>query len=158
VVLDYFNQDVTHHAVLDDVLRDIRMSNGSRLIVTSTYTIVETVRIQEEFQNQALRDSAEDIMDFFWNDRSILRLVDLHVGIARRARRLQRQVADRGGKLTAPDATHLATASWLEVDEMHSYDRDHLRLDGTMPFRIREPHVPYGTLFEAPPRQDRDPC
>jgi hypothetical protein len=54
-------------------------------------------------------------MDFFWNDRSVLRLVDLHAGIARRARRLQRHVLALGGKLTASDAVHLATASWLEV-------------------------------------------
>lgn len=158
VVLAYLNVEESHHGVLDEVLRDIRVSQGSRLLVTSTYAIVETVRIRAEFQDQALRDSAEELMDFFWNDRSIIRLVELHVGIARRARRLQRQITDAGGKLTPSDATHLATASWLEVSEMQSYDRDHLRLDGTMAFRIREPHVPYGTLFEGTPRDDPPPC
>ena len=90
VVLAYLNVEESHHGVLDEVLRDIRLSQGSRLLVTSTYAIVETVRIRAEFQDQALRDSAEDLMDFFWNDRSIIRLVELHVGIARRARHLQR--------------------------------------------------------------------
>ena len=151
VFLDYFNEDDQHHAVIEAVLRDIRASNGQRLITTSTFTLAEVVHIKAEIQEPVLRDSAEELMDFFWNDRSVLRLVDLHVGIARRARRLQRHILGLGGKLTASDAVHLATASWLEVNEMHSYDRDHLRLDGTMAFRIREPRITWGSLFEAPP-------
>ena len=102
VVLAYLNVEESHHGVLDEVLRDIRVSQGSRLLVTSTYAIVETVRIRAEFQDQALRDSAEELMDFFWNDRSIIRLVELHVGIARRARRLQRQITDAGGNSPHP--------------------------------------------------------
>jgi predicted nucleic acid-binding protein len=154
VFLDYFNEDDQHHAVIAAVLRDIRASDGRRLIATSTFTLTEVVHIKAEMQEPDFRDSAEELMDFFWNDRSVLRLVDLHAGIARRARSLQRHVVGQGGKLTASDAVHLATASWLQVNEMHSYDRDHLRLDGTMAFRIREPRLAYGSLFETPPGEE----
>ena len=158
VFLDYFNEDDQHHAVIDEVLRDIRASNRQRLIATSTFTLTEVVHIKAEIQEPDLRDSAEELMDFFWNDRSVLRLVELNVGIARQARSLQRHVLGLGGKLTASDAVHLVTASWLQVNEMHSYDRDHLRLDGTMTFRIREPRIMYGSLFETLPGDERGSC
>ena len=114
-MLAYLHVEESHHGVLEEVLRDIRLSQGSRLLVTSTYAIVETVRIRTEFQDQALRDSAEELMDFFWNDRSIIRLVELHVGIALCARHLQRQITDAGGKLTP----------FFSIDLMGGIGQDH---------------------------------
>jgi predicted nucleic acid-binding protein len=46
VFLDYFNEDDQHHAVIDEVLRDIRASNGQRLIATLTFTLAEVVHIK----------------------------------------------------------------------------------------------------------------
>jgi predicted nucleic acid-binding protein len=106
VFLDYFNEDDQHHAAIDEVLRDIRASNEQRLIATSTFTLTEVVHIKAELQEPELRDSAEELMDFFWNDRSVLRLVDLHVGIARQARRLQRHVLGLGGSPLKVYITH----------------------------------------------------
>ena len=45
VFLDYFNEDDQHHTVIDTVLRNIRASNGQRLIATSTFTLAEVVYI-----------------------------------------------------------------------------------------------------------------
>ena len=45
-------------------------------------------------------------------------------------------------KLSRADATHIATAAWLGVDEVNSYDEDFLRLDDYFTFRICTPQLP----------------
>jgi hypothetical protein len=100
---------------------------------------------QDELGNKQLAPDTEEILDFFWKDRSIMRFVDVIDKIAEDARRLKRMIYAQGDTLTMPDAIHLATASYIGVSEMHSYDASgHLRFDGKMTFRIRHPRVPPG--------------
>ena len=71
-----------------------------------------------------------------------MRFVDLTSEIARRARHLKRVEHSSGHTLETPDAIHLASAAFVGVAEMHSYDRlGHLRFDGQMTFRICQPRV-----------------
>jgi len=141
VFLSYFNKIPDRHSEIDGVLRDIRSTNGSRLIVISTLTKVEVSYYQDELNDNTLGPDTEEIFDFFWNDRSVIRFVDITNEIARRARHLKRVEYSLGKVLKTPDAIHLASASFMGVSEMHSYDRDHLRLDGKMIFRIYTPRV-----------------
>ncbi|MEE8303852.1 MAG: type II toxin-antitoxin system VapC family toxin [Candidatus Tectomicrobia bacterium] len=141
VFLSYFNQNPDRHASIDAVLSYIRSTNGDRLIVTSTFTKVEVSYYQDELGGQLSPDT-EEIFDLFWNDRAIMRFVDLTSEIARRARHLKRVVRSSGHKLETPDAIHLASAAFGGVAEMHSYDGPgHLRFDGQMTFRICQPRV-----------------
>jgi predicted nucleic acid-binding protein len=48
--------------------------------------------------------------------------IELHNGIAIQARTLMRQALLQGWSLKPPDAIHLASAQWLEVEEPHTYD------------------------------------
>jgi predicted nucleic acid-binding protein len=142
VFLSYFNQNPARHANIDAVLRYIRSTDGVRLIVTSTFTKVEVSYYQDELDSQQLSPDTEETFDLFWNDRSIMRFVDVTDEIARRARHLKRVIRSQGHTLKTPDAIHLASASFMGVAEMHSYDGPgHLRFDGQMTFRICHPRV-----------------
>jgi predicted nucleic acid-binding protein len=142
VFLSYFNKNPTRHADIDAVLSSIRSTNGVRQIVTSTFTRVEVSYYQDELSNKQLSPDTEELSDFFWNDRTVMRFVDLTSEIARRARHLKRVIYSQGHKLETPDAIHLASAGFVGVAEMHSYDGPgHLRFDGQMAFRICHPRV-----------------
>lgn len=141
VFLSYFNKTPDRHSEIDGVLRYIRSTNGSRLIVTSTLTKVEVSYYQDELNDNTLSSDTEEILDFFLNDRSVILFVDVTNEIARRARHLKRVEYSLGRVLKTLDAIHLASASFMGISEMHSYDRDHLRLDGKMTFRICTPRV-----------------
>lgn len=146
VFISYFNQDPARHAHIGAVLRYIRSTDGARLIVTSTFTKVEVSYYEDELASNRLSPDAEEVLDFFWNDRSVMRFVDVTDEIARRARHLKRVIYSQGHTLKTPDAIHLASASFMGVAEMHSYDGPgHLRFDGQMAFRICHPRVIPGT-------------
>ena len=146
VFLSYFNHNPSRHANIDAVLRYIRSTDGARLIVTSTFTKVEVSYYQDELDSQQLSSDTEETFDFFWNDRSVMRFVDVTDEIAKRARHLKRVIRSQGHTLKTPDAIHLASASFMGVAEMHSYDGPgHLRFDGQMTFRICHPRVISGT-------------
>ncbi len=146
VFLSYFNKNPARHAEIDAVLNHIRSTNGARYIVTSTFTKVEVSYYQGELENRQLSPDTEELLDFFWNDRRIMRFVDVTNEIANRARHLKRLIYSQGHKLETPDAIHLASAAFVGVAEMHSYDGPgHLRFDGQMSFRICHPRVIPGT-------------
>jgi predicted nucleic acid-binding protein len=142
VFLSYFNKNPARHADIDAVLNYIRSTNGVRQIVTSTFTRVEVSYYQDELDNEQLSPDTEELLDFFWNDRTVMRFVDLTSEIARTARHLKRMGYSLGYKLETYDAIHLASAAFVGVAEMHSYDGPgHLRFDGQMAFRICHPRV-----------------
>ena len=142
VFLSYFNKISDRHAEIDAVLNHIRSTKGTRLIVTSTFTKIEVCYYQDELDSPQLSPETEETFDFFWNDRSVMRFVDVTDEIARQARHLKRVIREQGHKLDTPDAIHLASASFIGVGEMHSYDGPgHLRFNGQMTFRICHPRV-----------------
>lgn len=152
VFLNYFNQTPHHHQHITNVLNWVRKSQDTWKIVTSALTLAEVVYFQDEFAPGTLQENTEEVFDFLWNDTTVLRVIEVHRGIARDARHQRRLQYGLGQTLSLADSIHLASASSMRVHEMHSYDHDHLRLDGRMTFRIREPRIPgqtQGTLFEC---------
>ena len=71
--------------------------------------------------------------------------MQLDIPIARRVRHLRRSLGEHGLK-SRPDAIHVATAAFWNLDELHTWDREHLldlnglvaRRDGR-PLTIRIP-------------------
>ena len=141
VFLSYFNAENPRIQVLDALLQEMRASQGCRMIITSTYTIAEVVYVRAGSAEATDDQEMDDVMDFLWRDSSLLRFADLTQGLAQHARQLQRVAYRQGRTLDPDDAIHVATASWLQVPEMHTYDSGLLSLDGQYSFRIREPYV-----------------
>jgi predicted nucleic acid-binding protein len=71
----------------------------------------------------------------------VIAFIELHDAIAILARNLMRQALTQGWSLKPPDAIHLASAQWLGVEELHTYD-DKLPRYGTMiGCKICEPYT-----------------
>lgn len=138
----YFNREDNRHTVIKQVLDDVKASNGSRLIATSAFTLIEATYLKEELNQQRLDPDTENLMDLMWYDRSVIRIIPVSAEIAQRTRGLRRRLYGTDAKLTRADATHIATAIWLEVNEVNSYDGDFLRLNDYFTFLIRTPQPP----------------
>lgn len=58
------------------------------------------------------------------------------------ARQLMRNAMSKGWKLKTNDAIHVASAMWVNVTELHTYDMVHFkRLNEFVDFNICEPHT-----------------
>jgi predicted nucleic acid-binding protein len=141
VFMSYINADPDRIDTLDAILDDIHKSNREKKIVTSILTKVEVASSATEHATRLLSPAIEQIIDDLWNDESVIGFIELHDGIAMRARGLMRQALAQGWSLKPPDAIHLASAQWLEVEELHTYD-DKLPRYGTMiGCKICEPYT-----------------
>jgi predicted nucleic acid-binding protein len=141
VFLSYLNADPGRIDTLDAILDEIQKSNREKRIVTSILTKVEVAWSAIEHTTQTLSTAVEQTIDNLWNDESVIGFIELHEGIAIRARDLMRQSLTQGWSLKPPDAIHLASAQWIEVEELHTYD-DKLPRYGTMiGCKICEPYI-----------------
>jgi predicted nucleic acid-binding protein len=141
VFLSYINADPGRIDTLDAILDEIYKSNGEMKIVTSILTKIEVAGAAIEYSTRILSSAVEQKIDALWNDESVIGLIELHDGIAMRARELMRQALTQGWSLKPPDAIHLASAQWLGVEELHTYD-DKLPRYGTMiGCKICEPYI-----------------
>ena len=131
VLLSYINADPGRIDILEAFLDEIQKSNREKRIVTLILTKVEVAWTATEHTRQALSPIVEQTTDNLWNDESVIGFIELHEGIAIRARDLIRQSLTQGWSLKPPDAIHLASAQWLGVEEFHTYD-DKLPRYGTM--------------------------
>jgi len=112
--------------------------NGEIELYTSMLTLVEVFKVPDSPQEEV----AEQVLTDFFRNRWI-RKVEVDWFVAQEARSLQR----RFPRLDGRDATHLATAVYLEVGTMHTYDRDDLlRLNGQIPHLVIQEPAPFGTL------------
>jgi predicted nucleic acid-binding protein len=141
VFLSYINADPGRIDTLDALLDEIQKSNGEKRIVTSILTKVEVAWSAIEHTTQTLSPNVEQTIDALWNDESVIGFIELHDGIVIRARDLMRQSLTQGWSLKPADAIHLASAQWLGVEELHTYD-DKLPRYGTMiGCKICEPYT-----------------
>jgi predicted nucleic acid-binding protein len=91
-------------------------------ILTSAFCLAEVCK------NEDVRDQSPDkIAEYFENDYILVVALDKFVG--ERARQLM-----LGGysKLKPPDASHVATALLMNVDEMHTFDDKLIDLSGLL--------------------------
>ena len=122
VVLYYLNDDPDRKPILDAILEDISKSSKDR-IVTSVLSKVEVAWIATEKELRILSQDEESRIDAFWDDSSVIELVDLNDEITHLARSLLRESMARGwDRLRPNDAIHIATAEWVDAAEMHTYD------------------------------------
>ncbi len=89
---------------------------GEAYIITSGLTTAEVLNRQDD---QTIRDRFRLIFE-----RKHYRQIESNQTIYEKAADLRTQY--KANKLKAPDATHLATAVLYHVDEMHTFDEDHL--------------------------------
>jgi predicted nucleic acid-binding protein len=101
-------------------------------------TLVEVFKVPETPDEEA----AERRISAFFNNRWI-RKQTLDWYVAQEARRLQRQFSHLDGR----DAIHLATAVYLQVEYLHTYDSDDLiRCNGLIPNLVICEPKPFGML------------
>jgi len=101
--------------VIDDAAK------GGTDIFTSALALVEV----NKHPDKDAASGADKLRDFFQNDYIII------VAMDRRAGELGRYLMQRHfPSLKPPDASHLASAVIANVDEMHTFDDDLLKLDG----------------------------
>lgn len=142
VFLSYINADVTRIDILDAILHEIQASNGVKKIVTSIITKVEVAFSGIEQTMDQLSFDIEQKIDALWNDDSVIGLIELHDDIAIRARDLIRKARSQSLSLRPPDAIHLASAQWLGVEEIQTYDDKLYRYSTLIGCTIREPYTP----------------
>jgi hypothetical protein len=94
VFLSYINADPDRIDTLDAILDDIHKSNREKKIVTSILTKVEVASSATEHATRLLSPTIEQIIDDLWNDESVIGFIELHDGIAMRARGLMRQALE----------------------------------------------------------------
>lgn len=127
VFLAYFNNEAERKPVLDALLEEVEKSNGQKKIYSSMLAKVEVAFVTYEKRHGNLDPAIAEQIDAFWEDDSVIQLVEFHDEIASSARNLIREGLPKGWGLKPIDSVHLATASWLGVDELHTYDLDHFK-------------------------------
>jgi predicted nucleic acid-binding protein len=141
VFLSYINAYPERIPVLEAILDDVHKSNGAKKIVTSILAKIEVAASAQEYSSGELSAEAEQNIDVLWNDDSVIGLIELHDGIALRARDLMRKALTQGWSLKPGDAIHLASAQWLGVTEIHTYDDKWPRYSPMIGCKICEPYT-----------------
>ena len=131
---------------------------GHFQIWTSTYIYLEFLKGAAP-HGQSYNDEQHDASVENLLAQPFVNRVQLDTPIARTARKLRRDLND-GGLCHRPDAIHLSTALFYNVQELHTYDKSHLlQFDGKLKCRdgsilkINKPNPLYfgQTLFSETP-------
>ncbi len=132
---------------------------GEYEIWTSAYVHLEVFKAKNENGDPLSPESSDEIIEAMLSQGFVKR-VQLDTEIAKLARDLRRSL-DAQGLKSRPDALHLATAVYWNLDELHTWDKKHLlglnghvtRRDGQpLLIRIPGPEV-MGPLFAEPDAQ-----
>lgn len=126
-------------AMCETVLRGAR--DGKFEIVTSAFTLAEVCKSPD-----VLSSPVDNLPAFF--ERSYILIVPVDLSIGRRAQTMQ---ASGLISLKPPDAVHLASALRAEVDQINSFDKKILSLNGKIPSRAGAP------MRICKPGEDRSP-
>ena len=141
VWLAYINGESERLPVIDSILAESASDKGKCRLYTSVLTQVEVAFAKSEQDEKALDPEVEEQIDQLWNDTESLSLIEFHEGIGRVARELMRHCLTRGWSLKTMDALHLATAKFLNADEIHTYDTKWMRLADILDIPILLPTV-----------------
>jgi predicted nucleic acid-binding protein len=123
--LAYMNEEKDRVQTLESLLAECS-NKGERKILTSVMAKIEVAFVNSERESGKLNPEIEKAIDALWEDTSAIEIVEVNEDIAHRARGLMRFAASQKVRLTAYDATHLATAAWarkfFDIEEFHTYD------------------------------------
>lgn len=143
VFIAYFNNESKRVEILDQLFEEVQQSNN-KILITSAFTIAEVAYVENERpergQKSRLREDTEERLDQFWNDHSLIEMVDFHEVLARDARKLMRQASMLGYSLKPPDALQLVSAQFVGAVEFLTYD-DLGKYAGLTGLKILEPHI-----------------
>lgn len=139
VFLSFLENTPGRAATIELLFDEVRRAPRERRIITSTLSIAEVSYLS----NADADPSDESRIDTLWGNTTVVGLVEMHEGIARRARALIRQARALGLTLRGADAVHLATSAQMAANAFFTYDHKLLRLDGQnlIPCPICEPFV-----------------
>lgn len=141
VWLSYINGEGSRLPTLDAILADSSSPKGEIELCTSEMSEVEVAFAKTEQDKKALDDDVEKQIDAMWGDSATLKVVEYHHTIGIEARKMIRLGMEKGWQLKPMDAIHLATAKFLGVSELHTYDRRLLKYSGDVGFPIVEPRT-----------------
>lgn len=136
VFLSYIDGDLDRLRHLDAILYEVSNSNGSK-IITSAFSKVEVAFSSRDGQAY-LDGEIERQIDLLWNDPSI-EVVEFHDYIALEARSLMRRAVLDGYTLKPADATHLASAKYIQASVLHTYDKKLYKFSNYIGCEICEP-------------------
>ena len=145
VFLNYINANAEHIDTIDAVLAESQELEVE--ILTSTISVVEVSFGEIERTNRALDEATQTAIDDLWSTGSPFQLVEFFPALANRARDLVQRAMVSNRSLQAADAIHLATAEFLEVDRILTYDERFLSTGDALGFNITRPVVRVPTLF-----------
>ncbi len=117
MIIDLLQQEPEHALVLNGLYNEVR--TGDRLIFTSALTIAELGGNAASVTPARLRA----LEDLFLQHNVIV--VNLDRFVAHKAREIRNDLIGKR-KLPGNDAIHLATALSIDVNEMFTYDDNHL--------------------------------
>ncbi|MCA1669699.1 MAG: PIN domain-containing protein [Thermomicrobia bacterium] len=139
VFLLYLDADPTWLPTLDVLVH--AAIQGDIIIYTSILSQTEVAFTAIEKTNGALSASEEARIDGLWKTRGI-RVVEYNNFIALKARDIRRASMGHGltGRRT-PDIIHMATAVFVNADEMHSTEPKLHKFSPLLPFAVRDPHT-----------------
>jgi len=140
------NEDPDRIPTLDAILDEI-LSNDNDKIVTSVISKIEVAWVATEKERRALNTDQEARFDEFWNDSSVVELVDLNDEITHITRSLLRRAMEKGWGLRPNDAIHLATAEWVGAVEMNTYDEKLYKYHELIALDIKAPYAKQPKLF-----------
>ena len=143
VVLAYMNDEPARVPIIEGILTEVSRSNGAVKLTTSMVAKVEVAYVALEKNQRSLDSDVEQRIDDFWNDDSVIELVELHDEITRTARTLMRQsMASRHKTMKPLDAIHLATAIYIGAKEFQTYNvKDFIQFSDRSGPMVCEPHV-----------------
>jgi predicted nucleic acid-binding protein len=143
VFIAYFNNEAERVNVIHQLFEETQQ-NPERKILTSALTIAEVAHVENEKPRNGgkarLKEDAEEILDEFWHDTTLLQMIDFEEVLARKARALMRQATKFGYSLKTMDAIHLVSAQVITIDEFYTYDKGLFKFSTITGYKICEPY------------------
>ncbi|MCW1970953.1 MAG: PIN domain-containing protein [Anaerolineae bacterium] len=128
VIISFLSGEAQRLPIIEAFFEEVTASKGAVLLITSVITQAEVSFLIDERDSASFRSEAEQIIDDFWRDETLLSVVELNPDIALIARDIQRSARSAGKKPLKPmDAIHLATAKWAGASQLFTYNIAHFK-------------------------------
>jgi len=120
----YVDGDPNRAPIVHSLLVQANMVSPQIELVTSVFSITEVAYTEfERIGRQPTPEEEEKIANLWHPSTSPVKLLESFRFLHEQAARLMRTLAlPQGWRLTASDALHLASAKYLEADEIYTYD------------------------------------